>query len=153
MHIDIDACTHVYMHTIHTCIHTYIYSCIHIHLYTVIYIDIFWHTYTYMYTYIHTYVHTYRCICMYACICMCVYVCVYVCVCLCMHTCICIGGNCWVELFGGIVQGELSYTCTNAIKLSQISATWSAMDIYVAPLHGRFGVDLNRMHCGNQSVC
>src|SRR6218665_3768160 len=55
MHIHIDACTHVYTHTIHTCLHTFIYSCIHIHLNTVINNDIFWHNYTHI---IHSFIHS-----------------------------------------------------------------------------------------------
>src|SRR6218665_39516 len=120
MHIHIDACTHVYTHTIHTCKHTYIYSCINIHLNTVIYIDIFWHNYVYVCMLVYVCMHMYACICMYVyvcmymyvcicmCVCMCVYVCVYVCmyVCVCMHICICM----YEQYIGGIVREEMSYS-------------------------------------------
>src|SRR6218665_2320972 len=108
MHIHIDACTHVYTHKIHTCMHTYIYSCIHIHLNTVIYIDIVWHNYTYIYVYIHTYIvysHTYIQMYMYVCLYMYVYVCMYMYACICMYICMYVY-VCMHNILEGIARGK-----------------------------------------------
>src|SRR6218665_2924108 len=65
-HIHIDACTHVYTHTIYTCMHTYrcicMYACICMYVYVCMYM--------------------YACICMYVYVCMYMYVCMYVCICM-----------------------------------------------------------------------